>query len=95
MILIGVILALAWFFFLRYTEVSINIIASDSSKSMPDGIVYLNDKSYNLNEPIKIVPGEYDIRLGDNDEKNYFLVDNLLNIDKEDSDLEITAPYKI
>lgn len=90
-LLLGILLVLTWFFFLRYTEVSFSIVASDTLRPMSSGIVYLNDKTYNLNEPIKLVPGEYDIRLSEIDEKKYFLVESYLEIVKDDSEIELIA----
>jgi hypothetical protein len=90
-ILLGILLFLAWFFFLRYTEVSFSVITSDTSRPISSGIIYLNDKTYNLDEQIRLIPGEYDLRLSEIDEKKYFLIDDYIEITKEDSEIELIA----
>ncbi len=92
-ILLGILFVLVWFFFLRYAEVSIYITATDTSKSLDSGIIYLNDKTYNLGETFKIVPGDYDIRLSDIDSKKYYLLDSdsVITINKDSGDIDLKA----
>lgn len=90
-ILLAILFALIWFFFLRYTEISIIVKESDTGKTLNGGVIYLNDKVYDFGKPIKIIPGDYDIRLSELDARKYYLLKSELTIDKDSGDLELKA----